>query len=79
MTDESAKDSIIRHLERELKEAQMTLLDKFAMAAMQTLIRCVFEHHGDSNYIIDDHDDGRVSLHLRSYEHAAEMMRVRKL
>ena len=38
MTDESAKDSIILHLERELKSAKMTLRDRFAMQAMNGIL-----------------------------------------
>lgn len=53
----------------------MTLRDYFAAKAMQTLIACVWERHGDTNHIIDD--DGRTSLHLRAYEHADSMLEVR--
>jgi hypothetical protein len=53
----------------------MTMRDYFAAKAMQTLIACVWERSGDSNYIIDN--DGRVSLHLRAYEHADSMLAVR--
>lgn len=49
--------------------------DYFAAKAMQTLIGCVFDDVGDSNYIIDQ--EGRVSLHLRAYEHADAMLRAR--
>lgn len=34
MTDDQAKDSIIAHLERELKEARMTMRDRFAEKAI---------------------------------------------
>lgn len=51
---------------------EISLRDFFAAKAMQTLIQCVWERSGDSNYIIDS--DGRVSLHLRAYEHADAMI-----
>lgn len=54
----------------------MTLRDYFAAKAMQTLVGCVFERHGDTNHIIDN--DGRVSLHLRAYEHADAMLKARE-
>ena len=53
----------------------ISLRDYFAAKAMQALIRCVWERNGDSNYIIDN--DGRVSLHLRAYEHADSMLAQR--
>lgn len=54
----------------------ITMRDYFAAKAMQTLIQCVWERSGDSNYIIDS--DGRVSLHLRAYEHADAMLAERE-
>ncbi len=54
----------------------ITIRDYFAAKAMQTLIQCVWERTGDSNYIIDN--DGRVSLHLRAYEHADAMLAERE-
>ena len=53
----------------------ISLRDYFAAKAMQALIQCVWERNGDSNYIIDN--DGRVSLHLRAYEHADSMLAQR--
>lgn len=58
-------------------EGGITTRDYFAAKAMQTLIQCVWERTGDSNYIIDN--DGRVSLHLRAYEHADAMLAVREV
>ena len=55
----------------------MTLRDYFAAKAMQTLIACAWDRSGDTNHIIDD--DGRVSLHLRSYEHADAMLKAREV
>ena len=57
--------------------AGMTLRDYFAAKAMQTLIACAWDRSGDTNHIIDD--DGRVSLHLRSYEHADAMLKAREV
>lgn len=76
MTDDQAKGSIILNLERERDALRETLRDRFAMAAMQSLITCVWERSGDCNHIIDN--DGFVSLHLRAYEHADAMMEARK-
>ena len=59
-----------------IKHEGMTLRDYFAAKAMQSLIACVWERHGDTNYIIDM--DGRVSLHLRAYEHADAMLAARE-
>lgn len=53
----------------------MSLRDYFAAKAMQSLIICTFESNGDTNYIIDN--DGRLSLHLRAYEHADAMLQAR--
>ena len=44
MSDEiAAKDALIRHLERELKAAQMTMRDQFAMAALPLSECCVYK------------------------------------
>ena len=36
--DNSAKDALIQHLERELKAARETLRDRFALAAIPALV-----------------------------------------
>ena len=66
---------IIPHRDHDF--AGMTLRDYFAAKAMQTLIACAWDRSGDTNHIIDD--DGRVSLHLRSYEHADAMLKAREV
>ena len=66
---------IIPHRDHDF--AGMTLRDYFAAKAMQTLIACAWDRSGDTNHIIDD--DGRVSLHLRSYEHADAMIKAREV
>lgn len=63
------------HREVHAPQPGMSLRDYFAAKAMQTLIACAWERSGDTNYIIDN--DGRVSLHLRAYEHADAMLEMR--
>jgi len=53
----------------------MSLRDYLAAKAMQSLIECAWERNGDTNYICDN--DGRLSLHLRAYEHADAMIKAR--
>ena len=55
---------------------RQSLRDELAAKAMQTLIACAWDRSGDTNHIIDD--DGRVSLHLRSYEQADAMLKARE-
>lgn len=69
--DDSGSGAVLQ-----LREPGRMLRDYFAAKAMQTLIACAWERSGDTNYIIDD--DGRVSLHLRAYEHADAMLVARE-
>lgn len=50
---------------------------ELAAKAMQTLISCVWDDCGDTNYIVDN--DSRLSLHLRSYEHADDMLKAQEI
>jgi len=50
---------------------------ELAAKAMQTLISCVWDDCGDTNYIVDN--DSRLSLHLRSYEHADAMLKAKEI
>lgn len=50
---------------------------ELAAKAMQTLISCVWDDCGDTDYIVDN--DSRLSLHLRSYEHADAMLKAKEI
>jgi len=50
---------------------------ELAAKAMQTLISCVWDDCGDTDYIVDN--DSRLSLHLRSYEHADAMLKAQEI
>lgn len=56
---------------------RQSMRNELAAQAMQTLISCVWDDCGDTNYIVDS--NSRLSLHLRSYEHADAMLKAREV
>ncbi len=55
---------------------RQSMRNELAAQAMQTLISCVWDDCGDTNYIVDS--NSRLSLHLRSYEHADAMLKAQE-
>jgi hypothetical protein len=73
ITDDQARDALILHLERSVKENRMLLRDQFAMAALTGMLAY---HGGASSKLVDN--DGWTAFSVLAYEHADSMLEARK-
>ena len=74
ITDEQARDALILHLERSVKENRMLLRDQFAMAALQGLLACSRIHEIPNSEIAG----AQKAVSDWAYQHADAMLEARK-
>ena len=70
--DTALMQAQIRFLENETRTMRAVLRDQFAAAALQGLLA----YYGDRSSIVDS--DSRISLHAAAFDHADQMLEVRK-